>query len=109
MTDTPPVQAPSSGVIVHPKVLFLAFLLLLFKPKLCVDGGEPMNLIWGENFVPLPAGHHTLRCYVPYLIYRHLGDSTIEVDVTPGGSPKFQWRTPWLVFLKGKWKFITSG
>jgi len=45
-----------------------------------------------------------LRCYVPYLWYCHVGDNTITVPVTDGPAKLVQWRTPWLVFLKGSWK-----
>jgi hypothetical protein len=57
---------------------------------------------------PLAPGNHTLRCYLPYLWYRDLGDSSTEVMVVPGTIATVQWRTSWLVFLRGKWKTVTT-
>jgi len=105
MTD--PQTAPT-GVYVHPKIFPLAFLFLLFSPRLCVDGGPPTKLSWHKGFVALPPGNHTLRLYVPYLWYRHVGDSSLEVMVVPGTTDTLQWRTPWLVFLAGKWKPVPT-
>jgi hypothetical protein len=99
----PPPPPPSSGVVVRPKVFFFSFILLLFKVHLSVDGGPPFIVGWNENFIPLPPGQHSLRCWLPYLFYRQMGDSTVSVDVAPGALVKAQWRTPWLVFLQGKW------
>jgi hypothetical protein len=105
MTDP---QTASTGVNVHLKIFPLGFLLLLFRPRLSVDGGPPAKMSWGKAFVPLAPGTHTLRCYLPYLWYRHLGDATTEVPVGPGAAATVQWRTPWLVFLAGKWKTVTT-
>jgi hypothetical protein len=102
---TDPQGAPT-GVFVHPKIFPLAFLLLLFSPQLCVDGGPPTKVPWRKTFIGLAPGNHSLRCYVPYLVYRHLGDASIEVTVVAGSSGSYQWRSPWLVFLAGKWKQV---
>jgi hypothetical protein len=99
-----PPPAPQTGVVVRPKIFFFAFFLLLFKVRLSVDAGLETTIAWGENFIPLSPGRHTLRCWLPYLIYRHMGNSSVEVDVPAGGVVRAQWRTPWLVFLQGTWK-----
>jgi hypothetical protein len=105
MTDP---QTPSTGVFVHPKIFPLAFLFLLFSPRLCVDGGPPTKMAWRRTFVALPPGSHSLRLYVPYLWYRHVGDATLEVAVVPGTTATVRWRTPWLVFLAGKWTQVPT-
>jgi hypothetical protein len=97
-----------SGIIVRPRIFPLAFLLLFTKPRLSIDGALEQKASWGECWFPLPPGRHSVRCYVPYLWYRHMGDSTIEVDVPQTGSVKIQWMSPWLVFIAGKWKQVTS-
>jgi hypothetical protein len=94
------------GVVVRPKVFFLSFLLLLCKVRLSVDGQEPVLIAWGDNWIPMAPGRHTLRCWTAYLWYRHLGDATIEIDVPPAGYLRAQWRTPWLIFLAGTWKVV---
>lgn len=101
-------ESSPTGVYVHLKIFPLAFILLLCSPRLCVDNGPPAKLSWGQSFVPLAPGNHTLRCSVPYLWYRHLGDASTEVTVVPGTTATVQWRTPWLVFLAGKWKTLST-
>jgi hypothetical protein len=95
-----------SGVSAHTKFYWFNFLLAFFKPSISVDGGTPTRGSWGASFFPLPPGHHSIRCYVSYLWYRHMGDSTIEVTVPSDGVVAVQWRAPWLVFLAGKWKTV---
>ena len=93
-----------SGVWVQTKFYWFNFLLALFKPYMSVDAGTPTRDSWGSKFITLPAGRHSIRCYVSYLWYRHMGDSTIEVTVPPDGVVSVEWRAPWLVFIAGKWK-----
>jgi hypothetical protein len=95
-----------TGVIVEPKIFLISARWL--KTFLSVDGGEPKRIPPGETFFPLLAGRHILRCFVSYLYHRHLGDSTIEVDVPNDGVVTLPWKSPKLVFLSGKWKVITS-
>jgi hypothetical protein len=66
-----------------------------------------MRTLWGEIFFPLPPGTHTVGCSVAYLWYSHMGDATTEVVVPASGVVTIQWRSPWLVFLAGKWTTIT--
>ncbi len=94
-----------TGVALKTKYLLVSFLLAFFKPKLVVDGGEPVQVSWGETFIPLAPGRHQLRVFVPYLWYRHMGDSTQDIEVAPGQVVHAQWKSPWLVFLRGKWTF----
>jgi hypothetical protein len=96
-------EQAQQGIRVRVKFFPLAFLLYFFKPRLCLDGGEPQTVPWGETLLPAAPGHHQVRCYVPYLYLRHMGDSTIDVDVAPGGTADVQWRAPLVIFLKGKW------
>jgi hypothetical protein len=107
VTDREASSAPESGITVRLRVFPLAIFFLLFKPRLCIDGGAPATLPWGRNFVPLSPGRHTLRCYLPYITFRYMGDSSTEVEVSGGTAQSVQWRTPWLVLLKGHWKVTT--
>jgi hypothetical protein len=100
--------AGQSGVWVHTKFYWFNFLLVLFKPNTSVDGGTPVRGRWGATFIPLPPGRHLIRCYVSYLWYRHMGDSTVEVTVLPDAPTSVQWRAPWLVFIAGKWKNVEA-
>jgi hypothetical protein len=106
--DLPPPPPPHSqgGIVVETKIFPLAFLLLLTRPQLSVDGGPIARVSWGQATFALPPGRHTVRCFVPYLWYRHMGDATIEVDVPPVGVVTVRWKSPWLVFFPGKWKIV---
>ena len=96
-----------SGIAVRTKFFALGFLLYFFRPKIHVDDGYAIDQPWGTYFFAVPPGRHTVRCYVPYLFYRTMGDNSVSVDVAPGQVVDVQWRAPWLVFLKGK--FIVGG
>jgi hypothetical protein len=108
VTDRPSASAPESGgLTVHPKGFLFPWLLLPFKPLLSVDDGEPQSIKWAANFLPVPPGQHTLRCYVPYLFGHHLGDSTTEVDLSAGVSTLVEWKSPWHLSRQGGWKVVT--
>jgi len=83
--------------------------LLIFKPMVSVDGGEPHALKWQANFIALLPGRHTVRCHLPYLFWRYFGDSYVEVDLSARVSTTVEWRTPWRVSREGKWKFVSPG
>jgi hypothetical protein len=96
-----------SGITVRTKFFPLAFLLYFFKPKMHIDDGYAIEQPWGTHFFPVPPGRHTVRCYVPYLFYRTMGDNSVAVDVAPGQVVDVVWKSPWLVFLKGS--FTVTG
>jgi len=99
--------APQSGITVTTKFFVLAFLLYFFKPKMHIDDGYAIQQRWGTYFFPVQPGRHTVRCYVPYLFYRTMGDNSIWVDVAPGQVVDVQWSAPWLAFIKGS--FVVRG
>lgn len=94
----------SAAVDVRMKFFPLAFLLLLFKPQLQVDGAPPVAMSWGTARVPLAPGRHQLRAYVPYLFFRTMGDASCVIDIAAGQTMQATWSAPWLAFLPGKWR-----
>jgi hypothetical protein len=100
MTNT----SPQTGIAVTTKFFVLAFLLYFFKPKVHIDNGPALDNGWGTMFVPLGPGTHTVRCYVPYMFFPTMGDSSVIVQVAPGQVVPVTWQAPWLVFLKGPMK-----
>jgi hypothetical protein len=99
MTDT----SAATGILeIRPKFFFLAFLLMIFKPKASIDGGAPITLTWGVNPIPVPAGRHRVDVWLPYLFLSEMGKNGTEVDVPAGGAVQVRWNSPWLVFLKGR-------
>ena len=97
-------MAESAAIDIHLKFFPLAFILYLIKPRLEVDGSQPMMVSWGTARFPVAPGQHRLRAYVPYLVFRFMGDATVVVDVAPGRVILATWSAPWLAFLPGKWK-----
>src|SRR6516225_6572787 len=93
-----------AGITVTTKFFPLAFLLYFFHPKLHIDDGYAIDQKWGTYFFPVQPGRHTVRCYVPYLFYRTMGDNSVWVDVAPGQVVDVRWHAPWLVFIKGTFK-----
>jgi len=56
---------------------------------------------WGQEFVPLSAGKHTLTCWL--LNYRR---DCIDVVVPRDGVLSVRWRGPVLAGLSGKWTIL---
>lgn len=104
MSSTAP--PPGQGqIVVRTRLFFLSFLLYFWKPVLQVDDGAPAKVRWGgRTTIPVEAGRHRLRCYVSYPYSTTLGDSTTEVDVAAGETVHVQWHSPYLTFLRGRWK-----
>ena len=96
MTPTP---APS-GISVTTRVFPLAFLLLLFKTTVTIDG-TPNVLRWGEHFFPVAPGTHSVYVTFKYL-FGDMGGNGVTVEVPAGQVVRVHYRSPWLVFLKGR-------
>jgi hypothetical protein len=95
-------QAPTSAIDVHTGFFPLAFLLLLFKPKVAINGGEYGPVGWGDTRIPVPPGRYQVDAWLPYLFLPEMGRNGTVVDVPPGAVVQVRWRAPWLIFLKGK-------
>jgi hypothetical protein len=98
MTAAPPPD--QTGIVVTTKVFFLAFLLLLFKTTVTVDG-SPVVIGWGEHFFPAAPGTHEVRVSFKY-IFGDMGENRIAVPVTAGQATRVDYRSPFIVFMKGK-------
>ena len=96
-------QSLQSGIYLTTKFFFLAFFCLFCPVRVILDGGEPKEVGWGNRFIPLPPGQHTIRCYMSYL-WPTVGDATTTINVTPGQVVNLSWKAPWLVFLPGTFK-----
>jgi hypothetical protein len=96
-----------TGIFVETKYYALNFLLYFSKPKISLDGNAPRSVRWGKTFIPTSPGRHTVRCFVPYVYLRHMGDSSVEVTVPPRGTASLRWQTPLgSLYLKGKWTVL---
>ena len=97
--------APQSGIQITTGFPPIAFALALATPRLQIDGGQPVMRPWGETFVPLAPGRHTLRCWFRYLFFSTAGDATVTVDLPPGQVVALRYQAPmWAAFASGTWQ-----
>ena len=93
--------AAQTGISVKAAIFPLAFLLLLFKTNVTIDGVNS-ELAWGEHFFPVAPGRHDVRVSFKYLFWPRMGENGMPVDVVAGQVVRVSYRSPFLVFMKGK-------
>ena len=91
-----------TGIELRTKVFPLAFLLYLFPPKVSIDGGPEVKIKWGVTPIPLPPGQHQVSVWFTYLFYARCNFASLVVDVPSGQVVVVEYKSRWLVFLKGK-------
>ncbi|HWD53905.1 MAG TPA: hypothetical protein VG346_02230 [Acidimicrobiales bacterium] len=94
---TAPGQATISVVT---KVFPLAFLLYFFKTIVAVDGASQV-LPWGEHAFPVAPGSHEVSVCFKYF-FGPMGKATLSVPVAEGQTARVSYRSPLIVFMKGK-------
>lgn len=82
---------------IRTKYHWLTFMLAGFAPKATING-HPVNLSWGENVIPAPAGQHLIEIWVPYLW--KFGKASLTVDNT-GGAPQVYYAAPVWTWMRG--------
>jgi hypothetical protein len=98
-----------TGIFVETKYYAMNVLLYFAKPKISVDDNPPESVRWGTTFIPTAPGRHTVRCFVPYVYLRHMGDSSVDVTVPRRGTASLRWQTPLgSLYLKGKWTVLDA-
>ena len=101
MTATPPPPAPGQAtIVVRTRIFPLAFLLYLFRTVVTVDG-TPWELKWGESVFPVAPGWHEVKVASKY-IWGLIGINSVDVQVAEGQTVTVAYRSPFLVFMKGK-------
>jgi hypothetical protein len=109
VTNAENTRTSQTGIFVETKYYALNFLLYFSKPKISLDGNPPEAVRWGETFIAASPGRHTVRCFVPYVYLRHMGDSSIEITVPRRGAASLRWQTPLgSLYLKGKWTVLDA-
>ena len=86
------------------KITPLGFLLLLFTPRVEIDGNPPQKIKWRREVpIQVQPGPHNVAVYFPYMwVMRRAGAATINVNVAEGQTATVRYRAPWLIFLSGK-------
>jgi hypothetical protein len=91
----------AEGIAVTTEFFPLSFILLLFKPKIAVDGHETQAPDWGRTVVPARPGQHRVHVHVPYLLPQRLGPADTVVDVYPGRLSELEYKAPVWAFSPG--------
>ena len=97
MTDVGKIR---SGIQVTTKTPPIAFLLLLFKTKVTIDGATHV-VSWGTNYYPLEPGHHVIEIGFRYFFGSNMGRSTSEFDVAAGHVVHLTYHPPAQIFSAG--------
>jgi hypothetical protein len=98
-------EGDATGILVRTKIFPLAFLLLLFKTNVTIDGVTSV-LKWGDHFFVVPPGAHEVKVSFRYLFSSRTGETGLGVDVVPGRTTTVLYRSPFIVFLGGSMKVI---
>jgi len=95
---------PPAGLQVRTHFWALSFLLALVQTRLEIDGAAPIVRPWGDSFVWIGAGQHTIRGSFRWGLYRRAGDASIVVVVPPGQVLNLDYEAPrWFLFMPGRW------
>jgi hypothetical protein len=89
-----------SGVQVTTRTPPIAFLFLIFKTKVTIDGDTHV-VSWGTNYYALEAGHHSIEIGFRYFFGSNMGRSTAEFDVVPGRVVHVTYHPPAQIFAAG--------
>ncbi|GAA2357030.1 hypothetical protein GCM10009854_39150 [Saccharopolyspora halophila] len=102
MPPQPPMAPPPPGMgrlLIDCSYHWLAFLLVLFKPQVTINGQPGPKLEWGKNPIDLPPGQHQIQVHVNYLW--KVGHTTAVIPVNQGQTQDVFYAAPSLVFLPG--------
>lgn len=69
-------------------------------PTILVNGHQ-VPAQWGQTVVPVPAGRHHVRVFVPYKFPKEYGPAATTVDVAPGQTVQLEYRAPKFTFSRG--------
>jgi hypothetical protein len=90
-----------TGIQLTAKIFPLAFIALLFKPFVEIDG-QPTRGTWSTQFIPTTAGNHSITVYWKYFGFFPSNRATMQITVPEGQTVPVRYRTSWMVFLPGK-------
>jgi hypothetical protein len=93
-------RRPEAGVQVTTRTPPIAFLFLLFKTNVTINGDRHV-VKWGTNHYPLDPGHHTVEIGFRYFFGRNMGRATTEFDVVAGQLVRLTYLPPAQIFSSG--------
>ena len=97
----------TTGVSIKTSHVFFILVWFLTRSRVEIDGQRvAATKAWGETFVPLQPGRHTVYCYAQSILGfgAKAGKSTTTVEVVSGQVVQVNWRAPilYIPFTKGK-------
>jgi hypothetical protein len=93
-------RRPEASVQVTTRTPPIAFLFLLFKTNVSIDGFRHV-VKWGTNHYPLDPGHHTLEIGFRYFFGRNMGRATAEFEVMADQVVRVTYLPPAQIFGSG--------
>jgi hypothetical protein len=106
MTSTASTST-TTGVNIKTSHVFFIPIWYFMKSRLKIDGHLVDTKRWGETFVALQPGQHSLFCYAQSFLGfgAKVGKSTTTIDVALGQVVNLSWKAPilFMPFIKGKW------
>lgn len=86
------------GIRLRADYFVLDWTVRVTRTTVVIDGRR-QELPWGENFLPLRAGHYRLKLSYHYLGLAEAGRASMEVDVASGEVTHVSYRAPRSVLL----------
>lgn len=70
-------------------------------PRLMIDDAEMRMPSWGRHRIPVPAGPHRIKVWVPYVLPRKAGRAQTDVTVKSGEEIQLEYMAPAVTFRAG--------
>lgn len=89
------------GIALTAKFFPLAFILLLFKPFVTING-QQYQVPWSQRqLIQLPPGQYNVHVHTPYLGIFDIGKADLAVNVGGGQPVELEYRAPLFMFSAG--------
>ena len=95
------MSSAPTGIEVTAKIFPLAFIALLFKVVVEIDG-QTTEVGWSKpNFLPTTAGTHQVTISWKYFFVLPVNKASVSVTVAEGQTAHILYKARWLIFLAG--------
>jgi hypothetical protein len=75
------------------------------NPIIEIDG-QPQQGKWGANVFSVSPGHHSVKAYHKWLVFKEAYASSTTVDVAEGQTVRLEWHTGAAAFRPAKWSVL---
>ena len=105
-TPAPPPPAGNTGIEVTAKFFPLFWILYFLHPTFTIDGQAVEGQWKTPTFFPTAPGQHQVQVHFKYFFLKTCGKGITTASVAPGQVARFEYKAPWIIYLKGKIKPI---